>query len=669
MSEFERGLQAARARQMRFYLAGLVAIVLVVLVVVGVLVSTNATGVRILPEEAEITGTVEVRDGFALIVGNTVYSVSRSPVIAVRAEGYREAEREILPDERGRRIEVTLTPLPARIVATTEPAGPRTRWKLDGVPVAVGAAVDIEMEAGSYTLSADHPFFQPLEHAFEIARAEQQDVTLPLEPVAGRLTVTSRPSGAVVRIDGQPAGRTPTDISLAGGSYSVSLEATDRQILEDTVEITNAKPNANRNYALLPFPATLTFSLKPTGGQLLLDGRGVSPAGPVTISARTDHKIVYVVDGYHGVTQTVNLAPNETRAVSLDLKPKLGIVEIQTSPAARIIVDGRERGEGSATLSLLAVPHRIELRKPGYRTIVKTIVPNDARRQVIRETLITEAAARLAEAPKTYTNGAGVELVLFEPGPFVMGAPRHEKGQRANEFEKRVRLTKPFYAAKHEVTNGQVAKFRGGSGRAANEPATGMSWNDAAAFANWLSAAEGLSPFYRMSGGRVQGVSLTDGYRLLTEAEWEWLARSAGRPGQTVFTWGDSDVIPKRSGNIADESANGLARNFVPNYNDGHARIAPVGSFSPEKSGLFDLTGNVREWVHDWYSLEPPGTGTEFVDPLGPTFGDSRVVKGSSWRSGTRTTLRAAYRDGLTEGSDDVGFRIGRYLLDEDATQ
>ena len=100
----------------------------------------------------------------------------------------------------------------------------------------------------------------------------------------------------------------------------------------------------------------------------------------------------------------------------------------------------------------------------------------------------------------------------------------------------------------------------------------------------------------------------------------------------------------------------------MPNYSDGYAEVAPVGSFPAEASGLYDLTGNVSEFVHDYYSLQPPGPGETFVDPLGPRIGDTHVVKGSSWRSGTRTLLRAAYRDGLSNMRDDVGFRIGRYL-------
>ena len=169
--------------------------------------------------------------------------------------------------------------------------------------------------------------------------------------------------------------------------------------------------------------------------------------------------------------------------------------------------------------------------------------------------------------------------------------------------------------------------------------------------------------FYKINNARVIAVNdHADGYRLLTEAEWEWLARKSGKKKQTVFPWGNESVVPVMAGNIADESANGLASFYVPNYNDGYAKVAPVGSFPAEVSGLFDLTGNVSEWVHDFYSLAPPIEKTVQVDPLGPSFGDAHVIKGSSWRSGTRTLLRAAYRDGLMDRRDDVGFRIGRYL-------
>ena len=176
-------------------------------------------------------------------------------------------------------------------------------------------------------------------------------------------------------------------------------------------------------------------------------------------------------------------------------------------------------------------------------------------------------------------------------------------------------------------------------------------------------------PFYNIDNSKLRGVnSKADGYRLLTEAEWEWLARKAGRKEQTVFPWGNDSIVPKMTGNIADESANGLTRFYVPNYNDGFKELASVGEFPAEGSGLFDVTGNASEWVHDFYTLIPPDKKKVHFDPLGPDFGEGHVVKGSSWRSGTRTQLRASFREGLSSKRNDVGFRIGRYLHAEEVT-
>jgi len=256
-----------------------------------------------------------------------------------------------------------------------------------------------------------------------------------------------------------------------------------------------------------------------------------------------------------------------------------------------------------------------------------------------------------------------MKIKRFSPAPFVMGAPRSEKGQRANEFERNVILKKLFYSGLHEVTNDQYKLFNQSHGVTGNAPVVGISWIEAAMFCNWLSKNENRRPFYQIIDMRLSSVDEdADGYRLLTEAEWEWLARKSGRAKQTIFPWGDDSVVPQNSGNIADETANGVTEYYVPNYNDGHIRLAPIGSYLIEASGLFDITGNASEWVHDYYSLAPPQKDEILTDPLGPTFGDTHIVKGSSWRSGTRSVLRAAHRYGSSGGKDDVGFRVGRYL-------
>ncbi len=663
MNAFEEGLRQARRRQVRFYLGGIVGLLVIGLMVIGVLASTSGTVIRITPDEAEQSGEVELASGFGLAVGTTVYSLSAAPVVRVAAEGFRDVLYKIQPEEAGRTVEVRLEALPGRIVAATARDLPDTRWSLDGVPVAVASSIELEREAGTHTLNVDHPHFQVVEQIVELQRGKTEEIRLDLKPVDGQVSINSEPAGAEVFFDSKSLGVTPLTLPMAGGAYAARVIAQDRQPVDEVVEITNTAPVLERRYLLKPLTSVLRIRAVPTGGQLLVDGRRVPESGEIELTANEDHTVTYVLPGYHSKSQTVRLKSKEQAELTMRLQEALGIVDIRTTPGADIVVNGKKVGTGSIELQLQTVPHKIELRKKGYRTIRKTITPSGQRSLVIREEMIGETSARLAESPRSYANSVGIRLNLFEPDAFVMGAPRSQKGQRANEFERRVSLTKAFYASQHEVTNGQFAQFRRGQGGSSSAPVTGVSWIEAAEFTNWLSVQEKLTPFYRISNGKLADVSPTsDGYRLLSEAEWEWLARKAGRAAQTVFTWGDSATVPRNAGNIADESANGLTRFYVPKYNDGFARTAPVGSFPPEISGLFDLTGNVSEWVHDFYSLQPPDRRQVELNPLGPEFGDSHVIKGSSWKSGTRTQLRAAYREGGSSGSDEIGFRIGRYL-------
>ena len=95
-------------------------------------------------------------------------------------------------------------------------------------------------------------------------------------------------------------------------------------------------------------------------------------------------------------------------------------------------------------------------------------------------------------------------------------------------------------------------------------------------------------------------------------------------------------------------------------YADGHVVSAPVASFSPNRKGLYDLGGNVAEWVHDVYSI-PSANGSIAEDPLGPQGGDNYVIRGAGWSHSRIAELRLSYRDYGQAGRDDVGFRLARY--------
>ena len=665
MNEFEQEIRKALSKQRRlfFVLAGVVG--LSALALTGLLTFATGSSIRISPDDAAEIGKVEVIDGFGFAVSEYVFASVGETKILVSALGFRSETRTLAAEEKGGNIAVHLEELPGRLIARTKPENELTKWTIGDEYQTIAERIDRTLKPGTYDLEVNNLFFDVEKREVVISRDQQSEIMINLKPVEGRLSIKSRPSGSEILLNGTKVGMSPLVLTPEGGEYQIEVRNSKFATTTETIAITNSTPIVNRDYRLSRPSAKVKFSLKPPAGILLLNGRKIDPAASYTVNANVEHTATYMHDGFFTKKENFTLSASETKTVVVHLQPELGKVEVRTEPVVTVLVNGTVVGKSPISLELPAIRHAIELRRSGYRSVKMEVLPSSKNAKSIQETLVREDVARLSEALKSYKSADGMAFVLFEPSSYVMGAPRHEIGQRANEFQRKVNLTKPFYAGLHEVTNAQFSKFNSnhtaaGGGRV---PVTSVSWLEAVLYCSWLSGKENLEPFYVVENGRLRGINLkANGYRLLTEAEWEWLARRASRSSTTIFTWGNGAVVPSMAGNIADELARGSAQFYVPNYTDGFAGLAPVGSFAAEASGLFDLTGNVSEWVHDFYSLQPPNPNAVEVDPIGPKFGDSHVVKGSNWRSGTRTELRAAYRAGLVDRRDDVGFRIGRYL-------
>lgn len=199
--------------------------------------------------------------------------------------------------------------------------------------------------------------------------------------------------------------------------------------------------------------------------------------------------------------------------------------------------------------------------------------------------------------------GVKMQMVLIHPGEFLMGSPLMGKGRGGDETQHRVRITKPFYIGKYEVTQEQwqavmrnnPSKFKG-----AKNPVERVSWNDCQRFIKRLNSI--------VPGG---------GFRLPTEAEWEYAARAGTT---TRFYWGD-DPNEREIDNYA-----------WYGWDKGNTRkkTHPVGTKKPNPWGLYDISGNVWEWCSDWYS-EKYYNNSPVNNPQGPASGKYKVTRGGGW--------------------------------------
>ncbi len=252
-------------------------------------------------------------------------------------------------------------------------------------------------------------------------------------------------------------------------------------------------------------------------------------------------------------------------------------------------------------------------------------------------------------------------LILLEGGTFVMGSPEGERQREPDEVSHEVEIS-AFYINPFEVTQRDYEAVMGKNPsyfQGENLPVDSVTWYEAAEYCNRLSEARGLTPVYTIGDRTVTWDRSANGYRLLTEAEWEYAARAGS---DTVFNPGNQ--ITSDNANFQGSYPYLIEENYVSRKNpevvtsQNRGQTIEVDSLSPNEFGLYNMHGNVSEWCFDYYgAYDLEGT----ADPEGARRGSLRVNRGGGFNDFAKH-LRSAYRSAANpiDGDENLGFRIGR---------
>jgi formylglycine-generating enzyme required for sulfatase activity len=622
------------------------------------------------PDRVSLDGALPV-----IPIGQGYLALSGTYRLHAERSGYKPLDRELrVTDASRQEVSFALEELPGYLSIETP--------GVTGAAVLIGGEVrgatplaDVALAAGEYRVIVRASNYVDYSATLRIeGRGHRQKLTATLVPSAAAVTVLSATPGAELVIDGATRGGLPFSAELSAGVHAVEIRAPGRKSWKQEITVVPAQPQTVGPINLAPADGRLQVSSEPSGASVALDGRYVGTT-PVTVPVvpDRDHRVTLSLRGRDAVSRTVRVAAGQTRELSVSLPAVVGKVRLEVEPRDAVLsVEGRPYGTARGVHALPAVPQLLEITREGFAPGQLWVTPKPGFEQTLRITLRAKGAPSTEGLPERVAAPDGTVMILLHPGPFTMGASRREPGQRANERLHPVKLARPYYLGATEVTNEQFRRFRPNhnSGRYGSiglddpkQPVVNVRWEDAAAYCNSLNAAAGLPAVY---ASQPDGMKLVrpvgQGYRLPTEAEWAWAARHGGGAPATRFPWGDALPPAPRSGNFADRSIAGVLADTIQGYDDDYAGPAPVGQFTPSPAGLYDMAGNVAEWVHDVYAIQAPADAE--TDPTGPPSGKHHVIRGSSWMQASISALRWTFRDYGPDPRPDVGFRCARYATE-----
>tara|TARA_B100001059_G_scaffold201899_1_gene209527 strand:+ start:5053 stop:6936 length:1884 start_codon:yes stop_codon:yes gene_type:complete len=348
---------------------------------------------------------------------------------------------------------------------------------------------------------------------------------------------------------------------------------------------------------------------------------------------------------------------------NINLKPKSGSLLIRNKQNAIATISSKELKAFKSPAKLMVGDYEIIFKAKGFASETKKIRINENKLTEVFVELLTIKEKAIKEAKKNYENVVGLNLILNNPGKIIIGSDTSEFRRNKNEIKRKVLIKRHFYLSDTLVSNKQFNQIMSNT-PGDNLPVTNIDWIQAAIFCNKLSKKEGFKPFYIIKNSKIIGFDTSSkGYRLPTESEWEYVISLPDKGGkkQKIYPWGNSGELKETIANLSDEGSG--KENIIKNYTDGHKKLSPSKSYPKTALGYYDFLGNAKEWTNDFYTEEISITDNQFIeDYIGPTFGKTHVIKGSSYLSFNLSELGISYRDDSEKGQEDLSFRVARWI-------
>lgn len=627
-------------------------------------------------EISPITNELSVNSPLALKIGPRYLVREGELPIMVSAEGYYTLDISLtITEAQAQTFTIELIKLPGFLNIDTMSVS-AVNVIIDDKLVGTTPLSRLELSAGEHAITLQKDRYETVELIVDIeGRSTEQSTAVELLPAWANVAFTTSPAGATVSVDGIDVGTTPLSTEILSGEHELVVKLASHKAWTDDLTVVAREDITLPIIELIAADGLVLLQSTPSNASVTVDGSylGQTPL-EVTVSPGASHQLVFFLNGYEELSQTIQTKPDEESSISVNLEAILSLVAISAEPAAAMLyVNGELMGNANQTLELIAASQLIEIQLEGYVPFQTQFTSRPGLEQKLDVSLKSLEQERLDSIKPVITTVNNQTLKLLYPSSFVMGASRREAGRQANEVLRNIKLNKAYYLSLSEVTNAQYKAFdpEHSSGivdrrtlNNANQPVVQVTWEQAALYCNWLSQQESIEPFYIVTNGAISGFNPdSTGYRLPTEAEWAWAARVDDSADSLLkFPWGAQLPPPENHGNYADISAAPILGRILSNYDDGFLGTAPVGSFEANNNGFYDMGGNVAEWMHDYYGTTSLLSKDQEINPYGPQGGSYHVLRGSSWAHGSVTELRLSYRDYSDEARDDVGFRIARTL-------